>query len=78
MNKSIRFLFLYGFLIADLLMFNSSTHAQVSKVDDILSEKDIQTLLLQTIRQLYMQIFYYLTTYHSFFWDKLALQELWE
>ena len=42
MNKSIRFLFLYGFLIADLLMFNSRTHAQWSKVGDISSENLLQ------------------------------------
>ena len=42
MNKSIRFLFLYGFLIADLLMVNSSTHAQWSKVGDISSENLLQ------------------------------------
>ena len=42
MNKSIRSLFLYGFLIADLLVFNSSTRAQGSKVDDISSENLLQ------------------------------------
>ena len=42
MNKSIVFSLLYGFLIAGLLLFNSSALAQGSKADDISSESLLQ------------------------------------
>lgn len=43
------FLFLYGFLIADLLLFNSSTLAQGSKVGDISSKNLLQVQVYRLI-----------------------------